>query len=128
MNQNSGQTSKKVCFKPTTQPTTVSRRKDSAKSLTGTIGHLEAFMWRKTNVFLFLLFTSGEELQRGEEGFPLVRMDPPPIRQVSRRLCGLTLNRSPPQSGWVSHFPPCAAGPCSRSDLFATDFDILRAE
>lgn len=36
------------------------------KGLTWTIGHQEAFMWIKTNVFLFLLFTLGEEQHRGE--------------------------------------------------------------
>lgn len=53
------------------------------KGLAGTIGHLEAFMWRKTNVvFLFLLFSSGEELHRGE-GFHLLAWLPATVKNNS---------------------------------------------
>lgn len=53
---------------------------DFFKGLAGTIGHLEAFMWRKTNVvFLFLLLTLGEELHRGE-GFHLLPWLPATVK------------------------------------------------
>lgn len=53
------------------------------KGLAGTIGHLAAFMWRKTDVaFLFWLFTFGEE-QHGGKGVHLLAWLPTTARRTT---------------------------------------------